>query len=136
MRGDVLRRRVLLGLALGVAGGSLLWRAWRRREPGGSAVARVLEENLGYLQIREEDRERFARDFATYAPMAEGRLADRSRWSGARVEALEERICLTFLMSSDFFQNGADESRPLRYRALYEPSKVGCANPFARFDLD
>jgi hypothetical protein len=96
----------------------------------------VLERDLDYLQTRAEDRERFARDFASEAPMAEARLADRRRWSVARVEALEERICLTFLMSSDFFRNGADESKPVRYLSLYEPSKVGCANPFARFDLD
>ncbi len=68
--------------------------------------------------------------------MAEGRLAERDRWSGARLEALEERICTAFLMSSDFFKNGADESRPVRYLALYEPTRIGCANPFARFDLD
>ena len=52
------------------------------------------------------------------------------------MEALEERICAAFLMSSDFFTNGADETRPVRYLALYEPTKVGCTNPFARFDLD
>ena len=129
-------RRLLLGLTLGLAGGALAWKAFRRREPRGSAIARVLEDSLGYLQIVEEDRERFARDFARGAPMAEGRLAERNRWSGARLEALEERICTSFLMSSDFFRNGADESRPVRYLALYDPPKVGCTNPFARFDLD
>lgn len=127
---------MLLGLALGLAGGSLVWRALRRREPRASAIAKVLEVNLGYLQVREEDRERFARDFAAVAKMAEARLANRDRWSGARLEALEERICSSFLMSSDFFKNGADESRPVRYLALYEPPTVGCTNPFARFDLD
>jgi len=108
----------------------------RRREPRGSVIAQVLERNLGYLQSREEDRERFARDFALEAPMAEAHLTERVRWSGARIEALEERICATFLMSSDFFRNGADESRPVRYLALYQPPRVGCTNPFARFDLD
>jgi hypothetical protein len=113
-----------------------MWRVFGRKGPRGSAVARVLETNLGYLQTSEEDRERFARDFAAEAPMAEGRLTGRDRWSGARVEALEERICAAFLMSSDFFRNGADEKRPVRYLALYEPTKVGCTNPFARFDVD
>lgn len=131
-----MRRRWLLGLALGLAGGALGWRLFGRRERRGSAVASVVEENLGYLQTREEDRERFARDFASGSPMAEARLADRARWSGARLEALEERICAAFLMSSDFFRNGADEKRPVRYLALYEPTKAGCTNPFARFDLD
>lgn len=131
-----MRRRWLLGLALGLAGGSLMWRVFGRREPRGSAAARVVEKKLDYLQTSEEDRERFARDFAVEAPMAEGRLAGRDRWSGARVEALEERICAAFLLSTDFFRNGADEGRPVRYLALYEPTKIGCVNPFARFDLD
>lgn len=129
-------RRLFLGLAAGLAGGTLIFRALRRRTSRPNAIALVIERNLGYLQSRAEDRERFARDFALVAPMAEARLAERERWSNARVEALEERICTTFLLSSDFFRNGADESRPVRYLALHEPTRAGCTNPFARFDLD
>jgi hypothetical protein len=88
------------------------------------------------LRTSEDDRERFARDFAREAPMAERRLAEPGRWSGARIEALQDRICESFLMSSDFFRNGADESKPVRYLALYQPRRAGCTNPFARFDLD
>ena len=129
-------RRLFLGLTLGLAGGTWIFRALQRRAPSVSAIASVVERNLSYLQTRAEDRERFARDFALVAPMAEARLAERERFSGARVEALEERICATFLLSSDFFHNGADESRPVRYLALHEPTRAGCTNPFARFDLD
>jgi hypothetical protein len=131
-----MRRRLLLGLGLGLAGGAVVWRLRPRPTARASAIAEVLATNLGYLQVSDEDREAFARDFAAGATMAERRLVDRNRWSGARIEALEARICTTFLMSSDFFKNGADESRPVRYLALYEPTRVGCANPFARFDLD
>jgi hypothetical protein len=52
------------------------------------------------------------------------------------MEALDDRICAAFLLSSDFFRNGADESGPVHYLALHDPWKVGCTNPFARFDVD
>jgi hypothetical protein len=131
-----MRRRLLLGLGVGLAGGALAWRALRRRAPGESAVAKVVATKLGYLETRAEDRQRFARDFAAEAPRAEEHLTHRDRFSGARMEALEDRICAAFLLSSDFFRNGADESRPVRYLALHDPWKVGCTNPFARFDVD
>lgn len=38
-----------------------------------------------------------------------------------------------FLMSTDFFQNGADESRTIQYVEYFDRSK-GCANPFANLD--
>jgi hypothetical protein len=36
-----------------------------------------------------------------------------------------------FLMSTDFFPNGADELRPLRYRQLHDPHISVCYNPMA-----
>lgn len=130
-----MKRRAFFVLAAGVAAASLAAFLLRGR-PAGSAIARVVRKRLGYLRTSEEDRERFARDFHLESPMAERRLADPERWSGARIEALEERVCESFLMSSDFFTSGADESKPVRYVALYQPRRQGCTNPFARFDLD
>jgi len=37
-------------------------------------------------------------------------------------------------MSSDFFLNGADESKTVRYVAIYNPYVGACRNPFARLD--
>jgi len=36
-----------------------------------------------------------------------------------------------YLLSSDFFQNHADESRTVRYLAYYD-LLIPCQNPFAR----
>ena len=44
----------------------------------------------------------------------------------------EERVVSAFLLSSDFFVNGADTSRIVRYLGFYDPLKA-CSNPFARF---
>ena len=34
-----------------------------------------------------------------------------------------------FLLSTDFFAHGADESRPLRFVQLYDPYRAPCYNP-------
>jgi len=46
-------------------------------------------------------------------------------------ERLEDNLATIYLLSSDFFWNGADESQPVKYRALYDPIRA-CGNPFAR----
>jgi hypothetical protein len=43
----------------------------------------------------------------------------------------DEAVVTAFLLSSDFFQNGADETRTVRYLAYYDPYKYACGNPFA-----
>ena len=45
-------------------------------------------------------------------------------------------VATTFLMSTDFFPNGARESRPLRYVMLYHPYRTPCYNPLARVEFD
>ena len=43
----------------------------------------------------------------------------------------EEHVTTLYLMSSDFFKNGADENRVVQYLGYYDPL-VPCNNPFAR----
>ena len=38
-----------------------------------------------------------------------------------------------FLLSTDFFQNGADESRPLRYVRIFDAYASPCYQPLAHF---
>lgn len=37
-----------------------------------------------------------------------------------------------FLLSTDFFQHGADEAREIRYALLYAPMRNPCYNPFPK----
>jgi hypothetical protein len=46
----------------------------------------------------------------------------------------EERVTTLFLLSSDFFVNGADISRPVSYVGYYDPARA-CGNPFARLNV-
>jgi hypothetical protein len=48
-----------------------------------------------------------------------------------RKEHLEDDLATLYLLSSDFFANGADESRVIQYLAYYDPMKP-CNNWFAR----
>jgi hypothetical protein len=43
----------------------------------------------------------------------------------------EERIVTKYLLSSDFFSSGADESKTVHYVRLFDALR-GCCNPFAR----
>ncbi len=43
----------------------------------------------------------------------------------------EEQILATFLLSTDFFLNKMDETKPIRYVKLYHPYKRACSNPFS-----
>lgn len=126
-RSFALSRRALLRL-LGVASGGLLLgsacseeddpdseHSAGRREP--SPLARELRHHFSYLSIEPDVLEAFVRDFERH----------RGPWQ-ARSEATPNA---RFLASTDFFQNGADETRPLRYVTYYDPYVSPCYNPFA-----
>jgi hypothetical protein len=53
----------------------------------------------------------------------------------SRRERLEDYFATVFLLSSDLFTSGADESRTIQYVSLYDPIRA-CGNPFARPVVD
>jgi hypothetical protein len=56
---------------------------------------------------------------------------DRSNDRRSRIERAVDNLASTYLLSSDFFLNSADESRLVRYLRFYDPLRP-CGNPFAR----
>jgi hypothetical protein len=56
---------------------------------------------------------------------------DRSSDRRSRVERMTDGFASTYLLSSDFFINGADAARSVWYLSLYDPVRA-CGNPFAR----
>jgi hypothetical protein len=133
------RRYILLGAIAGIVG----VRFALSSDEG--AILAVLRKRLDYLQLDEEGLLSYARDLADSHRIASFRL----RWVqmigplythfdslgrnpiAHSVRHGEERIVSTYLLSSDFFINGQDESRLVRYLGFYDPLKA-CANPFAR----
>ena len=113
-----------------------------------AAVARMLHKRLYYLSLDPGGVAQFAKDVIANNAIsgtklllldAMGPLYTRlDRQPGKRqnddLRHGEERLVGQFLLSSDFFQNGADESNVVRYLGYFDGSKDirGCSNPFAR----
>lgn len=106
-------------------------------------IIAILRKHLGYLEVEKADLEQFARDFAAVHLDANQatllswvgslRVLYRLNWLDIGAEEapnLEETVVGHFLMSTDFFWNGADEARPVTYLGLYDPYSRPCSNPF------
>ncbi|MFT3905544.1 MAG: hypothetical protein QM718_04480 [Steroidobacteraceae bacterium] len=86
------------------------------------SVAALLAKRPTWLRIKARVRTMFAKG----APRWGFSSDQRTRW-----QRQEDHFATLFLLSSDFFTHGADESRTIRYVALYDPM-LACGNPFRR----
>jgi hypothetical protein len=124
------RRKFLLG-AFVLAGGalgavpslrrnfvSLSGRMWRARR----STAQQLLAHYDYLRVSNEVAELYVSEYRAKVRDL-GRLDDPGNDFYTR-----------FLLSTDFFQHGADEARELQFVALYAPSITLCYNPLARME--
>lgn len=105
----------------------------------------VIQRELGFLKIDDETLMLFAKDYREFATQQEwgsiesatflapldnlAKSLGGSGWSKA-FGSLDYDICSRFLLSTDFFPKGADESRPLKYLSFHNPF-AGCMNHFA-----
>jgi hypothetical protein len=108
-------------------------------------VAVIVFKRLDYLKLDEQGVRQFARDYAARHLISEGKLRmvaaagllyTHLPISGASfltsgIHHGEDRIVTKYLLSTDFFQSGADESQTVQYLGFYDPLH-GCGNPFAR----
>jgi hypothetical protein len=139
----MLNRRTLIAAACGGLLGLGGWRFFRGHDD--EAILMVLRKRLGYLRLDEAGMRAFATDLASRKLVSSGKLRlmvtlgplyRRINLNGqdsitASIHHGEERIITNYLLSSDFFINGADESRTVRYLGFYDPLHA-CSNPFAR----
>ena len=109
------------------------------------AVIRVLHKRLDYLKLDPDGVRRFAADvqkkkfisrFRLTAIDFAGPLYSETNVSpGSRFGSVlrhgEDHLVTQFLISSDFFINGADTGRLVKYRGWFNPL-LACGNPFAR----
>jgi hypothetical protein len=140
------RRRFLVTSMAGLAG-LVAWRLIRSSDE--DAIIAVLKKRLDYLILDENGLRVFARDLVAQQIIASHKLrmldfagpvytqfslASRSNALTRAIRHGEERIVTQYLLSSDFFQNGADETREVRYYRYYDPTRTSrpCCTPFAR----
>lgn len=142
-RGGISRRKVLLGGGM-LATGYLAWR-WVRRGPEDVVVA-ILERQVGHLDVDRSSFTVFAGDYLESRREYERKLRVLSvgadvlryfspyRWLGMHhpLRRLEDTTVGLYLLSTDFFQNGADEERPIRYLGFYDPYRALCRNGLSR----
>ena len=141
----ITRRSLLGGLAASMAA-ALPVGLLASSEAG--AIAAVVRKRLGYLQLEPAGVDGFARDLAQRGLITSSKLrlaaasgliyvdfGDGNRLAHS-LRRGEDHIVSYYLLSSDFFANGADESRLVSYTGFYDPFAGICRNPFARPLLD
>jgi hypothetical protein len=137
-----MKRRPFLAAAL-AAGGLLVWAFSRSTQE--ETIAAMVYTRLSYLKLDPTGVQHFARDFAARGLLSSARLRTvglvwplyrRLPLEGFRfadrVDHAAERIVSTYLISSDFFTNGADQSKTVFYRGCYDALSHACGNPFCR----
>ena len=91
-----------------------------------AALASTPEQRLAahfhYLRL---DSAGIAEYFADYRMYRDGLYRHRP---------LSPDVYTRYLLSTDFFKNGADESRLVSYIGFYDPAVTPCNNPFVTFD--
>ncbi len=136
------RRKLIFG---SIAGGIALLGARVGLANPRNAIERVLHKRLAYLKLDPAGVRQFSDDvlhrqiishfrlmvidfvgplYTDTDPSPDGRI-------GSTLRHGEDRVVSQFLISSDFFINGADTSRTVRYLGWYNPL-AACGNPFAR----
>jgi hypothetical protein len=78
-------------------------------------LARKIRESFPYLTFSDELLEQFCSDVS-------------SQYGTPKEEDMDQ-VRSIFLLSTDFFLNGADESKALKYTVLYHPLINPCSNP-------
>lgn len=119
----------LWGLASLFAIGGVLYHLFRQRNAflrnrSGSPEERLIREHFAYLTIDADGLRRFLREYrrAIGPPSLVGEREVR-------------RFLDTFLLSTDFFREGADESRSVRFAMLYDVYTNPCYEPLPRLPI-
>lgn len=145
---QVSRRAFVITVATSVVGFSLL--GWWRLRSGGSdsvgSVADLIRRRLSYLDLEEAGLERFSENVEAVmkrieippirtSDVPESHVIEGVAFqiNNGAVRFYEDTLVRKFLLSSDFFLEGADESRTVQYLGWFDEF-APCRNPFAQLD--
>lgn len=136
------RRGFLMGLA-GLCGVAVGWRFFARNSRDG--IVAIVYKCVGYLKLDPAGVRQFALDLdakhqisawklsliAATAPVYSHVRFDGNGNLSEHIRFAEDSIVTSYLLLTDFFRMGCDESRVVRYVALFDAVR-SCSNPFAR----
>lgn len=138
------RRKLLIGGGVVAAAGAGLGVSYvfAREE---DAVKAVLRRRLSPLNIEEAELAKFSTDYVRSRRQyrSQFRLLGSVAALYQRItpyellpmrsplRRLEDNIVSNFLLATDFFEHGADSTRPLRYQGLHDPYASPCRRLFA-----
>lgn len=139
-----MRRRSFILAGLGAAGAYVAWQFVAAQ--ASDTLAMIIRRRLDYLDLEPEGVRRFSQDMAALHGLSSVRThligglrvvytrCHLSAGDNALARLLrhgEDRVVSSYLISTDFFLNGADQTRIVRYLGMLS-GKRACANPFAR----
>jgi hypothetical protein len=99
-----------------------------------AGLAQFAKDQVGVLLAKRPTWNRLKYHFMSVFSKSFTRF-EHSTDTRNRRQRMEDTIAQTYLLSSDFFINGADQSRTVQYMSFYDPLR-GCGNPFARPVID
>jgi len=143
------RRFVFAGMGLSMAAFISGWWFFKVRKLDiHLTISTLIRNELHYLTIAEIDLKKFSSELkyamihadlmltswsGILAPiLASSNMLDYFSFTRQAKKQFAEYLCTEFLLSTDFFQNGADPSKPVRYIKYYYLNPQAC-NPLAEF---
>lgn len=145
---QVSRRAFVITVVTSAVGFSLLgwWRLRSRGSDSVGSVAELIRRRLSYLDLDEAGVDRFSDDVEAVMKRIEipaggppGALESHViegvafQIDNGAIRFYEDTLVRKFLLSSDFFLEGADETRTVQYLGWFDEF-APCRNPFAQLD--
>lgn len=136
---------------IGTAGGIWLFKTgyFSQQERIAQILLAAFDKRIAFLQWDRNEVKQFIQDF-----MADARnqdflkkvnklsylhpiyrytnLLEKTSYAN-KLRNFEERLISKFLLSTDFFWDGANEAQPVTYLSYYDPHRTPCQNPFAQW---
>lgn len=101
------------------------------------ATAGILFNQYDYLKLDPNGVKQFVTDYyksahadTTWLRQLKTKICYLTKLDSEQSGTVES-IMQLYLLSSDFFQNRMDESKEVKYIAIYNPHRTPCANPFS-----
>lgn len=99
------------------------------------AMAGLIKNEFNYLKLDEEGLNQFVVDYLhQHYHSSVNKMKLRTLYFlnyTSTQSQLVSQLTRRYILSTDFFRNRMDESKPVTYVGLYNAYKMPCANPFS-----